>query len=121
MADQKTGPQGEEIAASFLEGQGYTVLHRNYRKRFGEIDIIAEDRGTFVFVEVKTRRNDRFGSPFESVDLRKQVKLSRVAQDYISRNKLEDRAARFDVVAVRLSSSSPPRVSHLQDAFDFQE
>lgn len=119
--DQKTGSQGENIAVSFLEKQGYTVLARNYRQRFGEIDIVAEDQGVLVFIEVKTRKNERYGNPFEAVDTRKQRKLSRMAQDYISRNKLEDRAARFDVVAVRLNQDSHPEVELIRDAFDFQE
>ena len=58
---KKTGQLGEDIAVSFLETQGYTILARNYRQRFGEIDIVAEDGDTLVFVEVKTRKNDRFG------------------------------------------------------------
>jgi len=119
--DKKTGPQGEDIAVSFLEEQGYVVLVRNYRQRFGEIDIVAEDGGVLVFIEVKTRKNNRYGSPFEAVDSRKQKKLSMMAQDYISRNKMEDRAARFDVVAVLLKKDSCPEVELIRDAFDFQE
>ena len=119
--DQKTGSQGENIAVSFLEKQGYIVLARNYRQRFGEIDIVAEDQGVLVFVEVKTRKNDRYGSPFEAVDFRKQQKLSMMAQDYISRNNMEDSAARFDVVAVRLGSGSQPKVELIRDAFEFME
>ena len=119
--DQKTGPQGEDIAVSFLEEQGYIVLARNYRQRFGEIDIVAEDAGVLVFIEVKTRKNNRYGSPFEAVDTRKQRKLSMMAQDYITRNKMEDCAARFDVVAVLLKKDSCPEVELIRDAFDFQE
>lgn len=120
-ADRKTGPRGENIAVSFLEEQGYTVLARNYRQRFGEIDIVAEELGVLVFVEVKTRKNDRYGNPFEAVDIRKQRKLSRMAQDYISRNNKEDCAARFDVVAIRLNQESSPEVELVRNAFDFQE
>ena len=120
-ASQKTGPQGEDIAVSYLEKQGYIVLVRNYRQRFGEIDIVAEDDGVLVFIEVKTRKNNRYGSPFEAVDVRKQKKLSLMAQDYISRNKMENRAARFDVVAVLLKNDSCSEVELIRDAFDFQE
>lgn len=120
-ADRKTGPQGENIAVSFLENQGYTLLDRNYRQRFGEIDIVAEERGVLVFIEVKTRKSDRYGNPFEAVDIRKQRKLSRMAQEYISRNKMEHRDARFDVVAVRLRQDSSPEVELVRNAFDFQE
>ena len=118
--DQKTGPQGEDIAVSFLEKQGYVILARNYRQRFGEIDIVAEDAGVLVFIEVKTRKNNRYGSPFEAVDIRKQKKLSLMALDYIARNKMEDSAARFDVVAVLLQQNSHPEVEIIRDAFDFQ-
>lgn len=118
---EKTGLQGEDIAVSFLKTQGYNVVARNYRQRFGELDIIAKDGETFVFIEVKTRKNDRYGNPFEAVDSRKQIKLSRMAQDYISRNGLEDKPARFDVVAILLTPGSPPKVEHIRDAFEFQE
>ena len=118
---QNTGLHGEDIAVSFLETQGYSIVARNYRQRFGEIDIVAQDGETLVFVEVKTRRSDRFGSPFEAIDTRKQIKISRMAQDYISRNNLEDCSARFDVVAIRLKQDSAPEVQHICDAFDFQE
>ncbi|MCL7489635.1 MAG: YraN family protein [Desulfobulbaceae bacterium] len=120
-AEQKTGSRGENIAVSFLEKQGYTVLARNYRRRFGEIDIVAEEGGVLVFIEVKARKNNRYGNPFEAVDTRKQRKLSRMAQDYISRHKMEDRPARFDVVAVRLNPHSRSEVELIRDAFDFQE
>lgn len=120
-AEQKTGSRGEDMAVLFLEKQGYTVLDRNYRRRFGEIDIVAEEGGVLVFIEVKARKNNRYGNPFEAVDVRKQKKLSRMAQDYISRHKMEDRPARFDVVAVRLNPDSRSEVELIRDAFDFQE
>lgn len=120
-AEQETGPRGEDIAVSFLEKQGYRILVRNYRQRFGEIDIVAEDGNVLVFIEVKTRKNNRYGSPFEAVDTRKQRKLSIMAQDYIGRNKMEDRDARFDVVAVLLKKDSCSEVELIRDAFDFQE
>lgn len=120
-AEQKTGPQGENIAVSFLKSQGFTILARNYRQRFGELDIVAEDGDVLVFVEVKTRKSNRFGSPFEAVDIRKQMKLSKMAQHYISRNNLEDREARFDVVAVLLAPRAKPEVEYIPNAFDLQE
>ena len=117
----KTGEKGEEIAVGFLEGLGYAIVTRNYRQRIGEIDIVAQDGETLVFVEVKTRKNNRYGGPLEAIDIRKQIKLSRMAQDYISRNGLDDSPARFDVVAILLKSGSEPEIQHLRDAFDFQE
>jgi len=116
-----TGRSGEDMAVSYLQRRGYTVLARNYRQRFGEIDVVAEKGDTLVFVEVKTRRNDRYGSPLEAVDQRKQRKLARMAQDYISRHNMEDRAARFDVLAVYILGDSRHEIEHIRDAFEVQE
>ncbi|NIA04938.1 MAG: YraN family protein [Proteobacteria bacterium] len=114
-----TGRAGEDVAAAFLLGRGYRIIARNYRRRFGEIDIIAEDGAVLVFVEVKARKTARFGNPFEAVDRRKQRQISRVALDYITRHKEENRPARFDVVAVELKEGAPPRVEMIKDAFEF--
>ncbi len=111
------GRRGEELAARHLEQQGYRILARNYRRRFGEIDIIARHRGQLVFIEVKTRQSTRFGSPFAAVDRRKQHQLVRVATDYIARHHLEDEVARFDVVAVTRGRDGRIRVEVLEDAF----
>jgi len=115
------GRAGEDLAASFLEGQGYRIVTRNYRKRFGEIDIIAEDGSDLVFVEVKTRSSNTFGSPLEAVDLRKQLRMARAALDYMSGSGLHDRSARFDVVAVHLRQDKPARIDHVRNAFDLQD
>lgn len=114
------GAAGEEIAAAFLQGLGYGILARNYRKRFGEIDIIAEDGATLVFVEVKTRSSSAFGSPLEAVDARKQRRMARAALDYLSTRKLHGRPARFDVVAVRLQPQGRPLIEHVRNAFDLE-
>ncbi len=114
-----TGRAGEDAAAAFLLARGYRIIVRNYRRRFGEIDIIAEDGAVLVFVEVKSRQSNRFGSPFEAVDRRKQRQISRVALDYITRYGKENRPARFDVVAVELTAGVPPRIEMIQDAFEF--
>ncbi|HFQ91034.1 MAG TPA: YraN family protein [Desulfobulbus sp.] len=111
------GRRGEELAARHLEQQGYRILARNYRRRFGEIDIIARHRGQLVFIEVKTRLSTRYGSPFAAVDRRKQHQLVRVATDYIARHHLEDEVARFDVVAVTRDRDGRTRVDVLEDAF----
>ena len=119
-ASQPVGGSGEEIAAAFLRGLGYVILTRNYRKRFGEIDIVAEEGDTLVFVEVKTRTSDAFGSPLEAVDGRKQQRMARAALDYLSARKLHGRPARFDVVAVRLRGREQPRIEHVRNAFDLK-
>jgi putative endonuclease len=112
------GRHGESLVASYLQGLGYTIIDRNYRKRFGEIDLIGEEKDTLVFIEVKTRTSLRFGSPLEAVDQRKQRRMSRAALDYILKHKLDDRAARFDVVAVLMRPGEKPRIEHIRNAFD---
>lgn len=94
------GKIGEEQAASFLEGKGYKLILKNYKNILGEIDIIARDKDTLCFIEVKARRSERFGSPKEGVSLLKQHKLSQVAVLFLKENNLLQEKARFDVVSV---------------------
>ena len=117
------GKAGEELALTYLQGLGYKILARNYRKPFGEVDIIANDGGTLVFVEVKTRVGTGFGPPFESVTPRKQFQMSKVALEYIGRYGMTERPARFDVVGILFAApGSPaakaPQVELLKNAFD---
>jgi putative endonuclease len=112
------GESGEDIAAAYLQGLGFRILTRNYRKRFGEIDIVAEEGDALVFVEVKTRTSTAFGSPLEAVDIRKQRRMARAALDYLGSRKQHGRSARFDVVAVSLRSNGPARIEHVRNAFD---
>ncbi|NOQ46212.1 MAG: YraN family protein [Desulfobulbaceae bacterium] len=112
------GRQGEDIAAAFLTRNGYTVIARNYRKTFGEVDIVALHGEFLVFIEVKTRQSVRFGSPFEAVDRRKQQQLSKIALDYTVRNNLHDKPARFDVVSVLLQDTKQPLVDIIENAFE---
>lgn len=97
-----TGRLGELEAAKFLERNGYRVLERNYRCKYGEIDLVARDGQTIVFVEVKTRGSGLFGGPTESVDARKQRKILLTSQFYIESNRLVDADLRFDVVGVEI-------------------
>ena len=94
------GDEGERAAEKYLRRHRYKILERNYRCPLGEVDLIALDGETVVFVEVKTRRGEGHGTPLEAVDLRKQRKIARVAQSFLVRHRLQDRAARFDVVGV---------------------
>lgn len=110
------GRRGEELAASFLKKKGYRILEKNYRTKMGEIDIICKDGRTLVFVEVKTRRNDAFGSPGDSVGYGKQKKISRTAELYLARLK-DEASARFDVVEVMVDGAKP-EINHIVDAFD---
>jgi len=112
------GSEGEEIAARFLAQRGFEILARNVRSRLGEIDLIARDGPTLVFVEVKTRSGVPLEPPQAAVDARKRRRLARLALDYLAREWLRDLACRFDVVAVTLDpAGGPPRVEHFPGAF----
>lgn len=115
------GRQGEDIAADWLRSHNYTIVTRNYRQRFGEVDIIARQDEWLVFIEVKTRSSDRFGSPLDSVTEKKQQQLSRIANDYLSRNDVRDVPCRFDVVSVLLHGDQPPTVDVIVNAFEYIE
>lgn len=98
---RQTGSRYEDIAAAFLEQQGYQILERNYRDRRGEIDIIAKEDGILVFVEVKYRKNNRKGYPEEAVDITKQQHIRHTAQYYLYQKRCSDAVpCRFDVVSV---------------------
>jgi putative endonuclease len=112
-----TGKTGEEIAAAYLSRLGYEIVERNFRCPRGEIDIVARDGGTLVFIEVRSRRTDNYGSSLESVGYSKQKKLSLVAAYYLNSHGLYDIEARFDVVAVTFSPFRP-EVELVRDAFD---
>lgn len=111
------GRRGEELARRHLEGRGYRILAANYRVRFGEIDLIAEERGTLVFIEVKTRTGITHGHPAEAVTEAKQRQLARVALEYLSREQ-QERPTRFDVVSVLLAKGGPPQIEVIRDAFE---
>ncbi len=121
-ATADTGRHGEQLAVRHCRGLGYEILATNYRKSFGEVDIVAKDGRTIVFIEVKTRRSRTFGSPFEAVDGRKQRQLARIALDFLQSRRLTEMAARFDVIAVTLDrNSQSPHLEHLRDAFEAME
>ena len=101
---QQFGKRSERLAAEFLKRTGYRILETNYRSKLGEIDIIAMEKGTLVFVEVKARNTSRFGSPKGAVTPAKQRKISMAALDYLKRSGQTEVSARFDVVAVDTAS-----------------
>jgi putative endonuclease len=109
-----SGQDAESLACARLEGAGLRLLCRNYRCPRGEIDLVMEDRGTLVFVEVRYRRSSMFGSAAESVNERKQSRLLAAAQHYLMHNQ-QDAPCRFDVVA--LDGTENPKMEWLRDAF----
>lgn len=112
------GRRGEELAEAHLRGCGYRILTRNWRSRLGEIDLVAEDKATLIFVEVKTRCSGARGSAAEAVTGDKQRRLTRLAQEYLQCHGQQERAARFDVVTVTLVDTAEPRVELIRNAFD---
>lgn len=112
------GQRGENVAAKYLRSQGYTIILRNFRCRLGEIDIIARDGKSIVFVEVKTRANDEMASLEDRVDEAKQKQLTSVAKFYLGRYGVPQPPARFDVVAIVWPPGRDPIVQHIPFAFE---
>lgn len=114
---QKFGKDSESMAVRYLKKSGYKILEQNYRNQLGEIDIIARDKKTLAFVEVKSTRTDSFGNPKWAVTPKKQRKISMVALFYLKATKQNNAKARFDVVAIS-SSQDNPRIELIKNAFE---
>jgi len=114
------GDRGEMIAAAYLTEQGYQILDKKVRSPFGELDLVARKRGRIIFVEVKTRSTPQFGLPEEAVDLVKQKQITKLAEWYLQKNKIENASARFDVIALIYDGVSIPQVRHVENAFEAQ-
>lgn len=113
---RQTGKSYEELAIKFLEDKGYFIIERNFQVRHGEIDIIARDRSTLVFVEVKYRASSSSGHPLEAVTYGKQKKICKSALFYMNKNKIspDNTSIRFDVIGIL-----GDEITHIEDAFDF--
>jgi putative endonuclease len=107
---------GEAAAIQYLQAQGYRILERNYRCRFGEIDVIARDGAVLAFIEVKTRRSRAFGPPAMAVTLRKQRHIIKASQLYLARKGDEPEICRFDVVTIEMDGDRP-RIEIIKNAF----
>jgi len=114
------GRRGEKAAARYLKRRGYRIVAQRDRLwHLNELDLVAVDGRTIVFVEVKTRRDTQHGHPAEAVDANKQRRLSRLARAFLKRHGLSDRPARFDVVAVTWPAHSRrPVIEHIPNAFE---
>ncbi len=115
---QLFGKEGEELAVSYLEKNGYRVIARNFRNRFGEIDIIAYEKKVLCFIEVKARSSLDYGLAVEAVSLKKQKKVSKVALSYLQDNDLLDGSVRFDVIAIDYDDEKTLNVELYKNAFD---
>lgn len=111
------GQAGEDIACAYLEGKKFTIVERGFRMFRGEIDIIARDGGTLVFVEVKTRADETHGRPEESVTPGKQRQIRRIARGYLLEHPFGDAGCRFDVVSILYRGPDDVRLEHFIDAF----
>ena len=112
---RKTGSEYEEKAATFLKEQGIFILETNFRCRFGEIDLIARDKNTLVFLEVKYRKNGSCGSPLEAVDWRKQRTICKVSDYYRVRHQITDSTPmRYDVIGI-----GGEDITWVKNAFDY--
>jgi putative endonuclease len=113
------GDRGERAAVKFLKKQGYRILAKQYRNNFGEIDIIAEQAGTTVFVEVKTRTSSNDGQPFEAVDRQKQQTLTRAALAWLKKHGRLEQRAQFDIVSILWPDGGrDPEITHFSNAFE---
>jgi putative endonuclease len=110
------GKIGEDLACRELEGRGYAILARRYRRRAGELDIIARDGPTVVFVEVKAREGRKFGDAVEAVTSLKRRRMTRVALQYLVRHRLTNCPCRFDVVSIHVENGEPV-IELYQNAF----
>ena len=116
-ARQTLGKTGEDLACRELERRGYAIVARRYRRRGGELDIIARDGATLVFVEVKAREGRAFGEAAEAVTPFKRRRIAQIALDYITRHHLSGCPCRFDVVSIHFDSGQPV-IDVFQGAFD---
>lgn len=113
------GEHGEQAAARYLKRQGYKIVFTRHRQRYGEVDVIAVDRKTVVFVEVKTRRDTSRGRPAEAVDRERQQRQTRAALAFLKSHGLLEYASRFDVVEVVWPPDQKrPAIRHLKNAFE---
>lgn len=115
---QLLGDEGEGQAEAYLRGQGLRIVGRNVRSPLGELDLIADDGGILVFVEVKRRRTGAYGGALEAVGARKRAKLIQLASQYLAQHRLHDRMCRFDVVLIQDDAGACAVVQHIANAFD---
>lgn len=112
------GQEGEAEAERYLRRKGYRIVARNLRSSLGELDLVAEDGRTLVFVEVKARRSGQFGGAIHAVHRQKQRKIIRLAAQFLAQRHWMDRSCRFDVVLLEPTTSAMLKVEHIQNAFE---
>jgi putative endonuclease len=119
MDRRQIGQKAEDLAAQYLEAQGATLLLRNYRRRVGELDLVARQGDVLLIVEVRTRATETYGGAAASVDFRKRRRIIRASLQLLQQRKeLARLRARFDVIVVRDLDTHQPRVEWIKHAFD---
>ena len=116
LGNRHKGDRGEDEALRYLLSKGFELVERNYRTRYGELDLIMRDDDTLVFVEVKWRASVAYGSPVEAVDERKRRAVRSIAETYLAEREPWFDEARFDVVGI-LGGGAGARIEHIRDAF----
>ncbi len=116
MNNRGIGQNYEHIASSYLSDKGYKILFNNYYTKFGEIDIIAYKKGLYVFCEVKYRKSDKYGKPYEYVTDLKKDRLSRTVMAFLSKNPVNDSDLRFDIISI-----NGGEITHIKDAFEIKK
>ena len=118
MDNINIGKYGEDLACKYLETKGYKIKERNFRTFLGEIDIVSEYKRDIIFVEVKTRRSDKFGYPEEAINYNKQRKIIKNALCYLAKYNLWENNYCFDVILVSISNHKEiKRIKHIRNAF----
>ena len=115
--NQNIGKIGEDLAANFLIEKGYQIIERNYRFSHGEIDIVAKQNETLVFVEVKTRNNLEYGEPEYAITKNKQRQVRKMAELYLYDKDISDTDCRIDVITILLKKKTEYKINHIENAF----
>ena len=117
MNRRALGARGESLAGDWYVDRGYTILERNWRTRSGELDLILESGGVIVFCEVKTRTSDAFGAGVEAVTRDKQLRIRRLATEWLDTQDRSHRGLRFDVVSILVPRTGPTEIEVYEAAF----
>jgi len=112
------GKDSEQLAVDYLKKLGYTIIQRNYRIQGGEIDIIAKEKNTIVFIEVKSRSNTRYGHAIQSLTRQQQKRLSKTALTYLYQHKMHNQSARFDMIAIQKNQYMKTDIRLIRNAFE---
>ena len=114
---RKSGDDGEDLACEFITNLGYEIIERNFFYGHGEIDIIAKDNDTLVFIEVKLRKNLEFGMPEYAITKTKQNQIRKIAEAYLFQKEIKEQVCRIDVVAILQLKDREPQINHIINAF----